>query len=79
MNENQKAELKKKLVIGGTAAVVLGVVILEKRRVDNIVRMSQEAVEYTMQNSFESGVEYGLKLAQKTSAYAFSAFDKPAQ
>lgn len=65
MNEFEKAELKRKVIIGLGAAAVVGIVILEKRRVDRLIEMSQAAVHDTMWNSWDEGVQFGMDVAKK--------------
>lgn len=76
MNEFEKQELKRKIIIGVSAAAVVSIVIFEKRRVDNLIEMSQAAVYDTMTRSFDEGVKYGLTLVKHiTEGDAFAIAD----
>lgn len=66
----------RQIKIGLTVLAVGTILILEKRRVDKLLRgsllvigeleeMSQEAVRETMETSFDAGVEWGMAAAKK--------------
>lgn len=84
---NKPLTTKQKFVIGASIGVGVWIVVLEKRRVERIIEMSQNAVYETMMGSFDEGVKYGIETAKMffqpdakalkdASDYAFSAFDK---
>lgn len=64
MNEFEKQELKRKILIGCGTAVLVGAVILEKRRVDNLLLHGVKATEVIQDDAFEAGIKYGLRLAK---------------
>lgn len=71
-----KVKKNQKVRIALGAALVVGIVVLERKRVNRIVEgfvmligeteeLSQAAVQDTMWRSFDEGVRYGLTLAKE--------------
>lgn len=82
-----RKNITRKVVFGASVAAVVVVVVFEKRRVDELIKLSQAAVQETMTGSFNEGVKFGLETAKTffqpdaksikdASDYAFAAFDR---
>ena len=51
------------LTVIGVVMVATGVYILHRGRINNVIELSQAAVQDTMWASYNSGIRYGLELA----------------
>lgn len=87
LNPRKKLTVMQKAKIGAGIGLVVFVVLWEKKRVNTIVTFLQNDAMDKAWESFDTGVQYGVILAQHAAEgdvfakedvkeYAFKAFDK---
>lgn len=79
---NKKLTFMQKVKYGAIIGGAITIVVLEKRRVAELMVGATALYNEGVDEAFENGVKYGLGLAKDvgiaSGQYAFGAFDKPA-
>jgi hypothetical protein len=68
MFKNKKLTFQEKVLLGATIGVGVFAFVLHRKKIAELTTLSQAAVQGTMWTSFDSGVQYGIQIAQRLAA-----------